>query len=206
MSIKFLLKSSSKLVELSRAGDIADTVDAMEVILHSLRKVMGDSFVDSLFTIKLREEYVCPTCSTARAEDAAPLSPSASASDDAETEPVLGLGPGVVNSADRDVPMLSVNVFFLRQAGGAGGVGSGGGFDAVLRRAAHMQCDVVHCKRTSGCRGKALPCRRTLRAGAAPAVFALELIHDSLRDSGDPREIANVLAIVQPRIDLNVVS
>ena len=39
-----------------------------------------------------------------------------------------------------------------------------------------------------------------------PAVFALELIMDSIRDRSDPREISEVLDIIHPMVDLGVVS
>ena len=48
-------RSGSKLQELQTAGDMADALDAMSIILWSLRKTMGDALVDRLFTLRMRE-------------------------------------------------------------------------------------------------------------------------------------------------------
>jgi len=153
------LRSDSKLSELSTAGDMADAIDAMGVVLYSLKAALGDEVVDQLFTLKLREQY------------------------------------GDRVSRDQNAYTFSVNVLFLKQAAQHL---SQHGFEVVLRNAAQFMGDVVLED------GKPLPCQRILR-DEPPAVFSLELIQDSLRTRSDPREIATILNIIHPRLDLHMV-
>lgn len=153
------LRSDSKLSELATAGDMADAIDAMGIMLHSLKAVLGEDVIDELFTLKLREQY------------------------------------GDRVSRDQNAYTFSVNVLFLKQAAQHF---SQHGFEVVLRNAAQSMGDVVLED------GKPLPCHRILR-GPPPAVFSLELIQDSLRTRSDPREIATILSIIHPRLDLHTV-
>ena len=244
--------------DLSNAGEMADAVDAMEVLLGALAATQGE-LVDTLFTLKLREEYVCLTCaanppspapeendhaSEKKAAVVAAVAPRESSPDHSlanaagegsdnaapstQVEGVAGgaaaaptaapvLGPGVAKAANQDAASFPVSVRLLKQAAAA--LGPAVAFDGVLRVAATGMCDVVSCKGSPACRGKPLPCTRSLRAGGAgagagavsggvesggrvPAVFALELVQDSLRACSDPEEIAKVLQLVSPSIDI----
>jgi hypothetical protein len=208
-------------------------------------KVMGDDFVDGLFTIRMREEYICSSCATAttkttsKAEDDAdgdevkfPISPDSLKSVLSDRDLMEMTGrlspkldivnqvvveeennitiPGVVRLVSHDAPALSIAVPCLKHAASISSKGDS--FSAVLRKASEMSCDVVHCKQTKKCAGRPVPCRRTLRRNQSnqsrlcPSVFALELIHDDLKARGDPIDIAQVLAIIQPKVDLNAVS
>jgi hypothetical protein len=227
--------SRANTTGLATLGEMADAVDALGIVLHSLRKVMGDDLVDSLFTIRMREEYVCSHCAAHSSSESVAtttktmVSPSG---DSLETNELLAqmtgrlspkldlehiiedkemedTEPGVVRVVAHDAPALSVAVPCLKHIAS---ISSNAQFDNVLRRASEMSSDVVYCKRTAACRGRPLPCKRTLRSingqslsSRAPDIFALELIHDDLRTRSDPVDIAQVLTIVQPRIDLNTV-
>lgn len=210
---------------------------------------MGDDFVDCLFTIRMREEYICTHCSTennyedttdqvddAKDEDLVdsisfPISPASLMSEEdlikisGRLSPKLDVdqrvedkmqskAPGVVKILAHDAPALSIAVPCLKHAASISYKNDS--FSSVLKKASEMSCDVVHCKKTRQCSNRPATCRRTLRCSPTqtddgkhtkmcPSVFALELIHDDLKTRGDPVDIAEVLSIIQPQLDLNTV-
>mmetsp|Transcript_2195 Transcript_2195/g.2980 ORF Transcript_2195/g.2980 Transcript_2195/m.2980 type:complete len:590 (-) Transcript_2195:109-1878(-) len=248
-------KMRASTTGLATLGEMADAVDALGIVLHSLRKVMGDNLVDTLFTIRMREEYVCSHCAAnnkvneSSADDVlttsiSPTTQSTILSSDELMKMTGRLSPkldlehiiedknssdveaGVVRVVGHDAPALSIVVPCLKHAAASITALSSKSsssshqnnhqFDAILSKASEMSCDVVYCKQSSQCKSRPLPCKRSLRESPtlssnpsnvcrAPAIFTLELIHDNLHTRSDPVDIAHVLNIIQPKINLNKV-